>query len=90
MNDLESATMPPAAAQHHPERRVIWSASEGQVVNAGVFICALLLCWLVLPVGYALYRYLKTASHVYTLTDQRPGRTASRGQPAMAGSSLYF
>ena len=71
MNDLESAAMPPAAARHRPESRVIWSASEGQVVNAGVFICALLLCWLVLPVGYALYRYLKTASHVYTLTDQR-------------------
>ena len=71
MNDLEAAAMPPAGARHRPEGRVLWSASEGQVVNAGVFVLALLFCWLVVPVGYALYRYLKTACHVYTLTDQR-------------------
>lgn len=32
---------------------------------------ALLLCWLVLPVAWALYCYLRTANHRYTLTDQR-------------------
>ena len=72
MNDmLDAVAMPPAAQQHTPESRIIWQASEGQVVNAWVFVFAVLFCWLLLPVGWALYRYLKTANHVYTLTDQR-------------------
>jgi uncharacterized membrane protein YdbT with pleckstrin-like domain len=49
----------------------LWTASEGQVANSHVFVLAVLTCWLVLPVFYALYRYLKTANHRYTLTDQR-------------------
>ena len=53
------------------EARILWSASEGQVTNAGVFALALLLCWLVLPVAWALYCYVRTANHRYTLTDQR-------------------
>ena len=53
------------------ERVELWTASEGQVANSHVFVLAVLTCWLVLPVFYALYRYLKTANHRYTLTDQR-------------------
>ena len=54
-----------------PEVHVLWSASEGQVVNAGVFVFALFCFWLLFPVAWALYRYLATANHRYTLTDQR-------------------
>ena len=61
---------PPAAAQVR-ETRVLWSASEGQVSNAGVYLIAVLTFWLVLPVLYAGYRYLRTARHRYSLTDQR-------------------
>lgn len=68
---LESAAMPIQGVQSEPEGQVLWSATEGQVVNAGVFLLALLCFWLVLPVAWALYRYLKTARHRYTLTDQR-------------------
>lgn len=53
------------------ERRELWSASEGQVANAHVFFLAILTFWLVLPVLYAFFRYLRTANHRYTLTDQR-------------------
>lgn len=53
------------------ERHELWSASEGQVANAHVYLLAILTCWLVFPVFYAFYRYLKTANHRYVLTDQR-------------------
>ena len=56
---------------HRSEAQLLWSATEGQVVNAGVFLLAVPLCWLVLPVIYAAYRYLVTAYHRYDLTDQR-------------------
>lgn len=68
---IESAAMPPQGMSSQAEARVLWTAGEGQVVNAGVFLVAALFFWLVLPVGWALYRYLKTARHRYTLTDQR-------------------
>ncbi|MFN3494018.1 MAG: PH domain-containing protein [Hydrogenophaga sp.] len=55
----------------HSETDILWSASEGQVANAGVFALATLTFWLVLPVFYALYRYLRSANHRYTLTNQR-------------------
>ena len=68
----QAAAMPggesPKAA---PEAKILWSSPEGQVSNAGVYVLALLLCWLVLPVAWALYCYLRTANHRYTLTDQR-------------------
>lgn len=54
-----------------PETEIFWSTTEGQVVNTGAFIVAILLCWLVLPVFWAIFRYLRTANHQYVLTDQR-------------------
>ncbi len=74
MGSLErQAAAMPAIATEKPEAeaRILWSAPEGQVTNAGVFLLALLLCWLVLPVAWALYCYLRTANHRYILTDQR-------------------
>jgi len=54
-----------------PESNVIWSSSEGQVVNFGLYLLVALTFWLVLPVFYAVWRYVRTARHTYTLTDQR-------------------
>ena len=53
------------------ETQVLWSANEGQVSNSGVYLVAVLAFWLIVPVLYAGWRYLRTARHVYTLTDQR-------------------
>lgn len=58
-------------ARYRAEARLLWSASEGQVVNAGSFVLAVLFFWLVLPVFYAVYRFVATACHRYDLTDQR-------------------
>jgi uncharacterized membrane protein YdbT with pleckstrin-like domain len=48
-----------------------WSASEGQVMNLGTYAVCALTCWLVLPVLYAIYRFLLTHTHVYQLTGER-------------------
>ena len=69
-----------AAAAHEPrqestastrETTVLWEAGEGQVVNALAYLIAVLFCWLVLPLGWALWRFLATARHRYTLTNAR-------------------
>ena len=60
-----------ADAPYQSERELIWAAGEGQVVNFWIYLMAIGLCWLVIPVFWALYRYLSTAKHRYELTDQR-------------------
>lgn len=53
------------------ETELIWVGTEGQLINAGWFIVAILFCWTVIPVLWAIYRYLKVANHRYELTNQR-------------------
>lgn len=67
----DRAAMPLNAAVYTPEGGVLWTDTEGQVVNATVFLVAALTFWLVLPLVYAMYQYWRTANHRYTLTDQR-------------------
>ena len=49
----------------------LWVATEGQVANLPVFVLALLLCFTVIPVFWAAYRFALTSFHVYSLSDQR-------------------
>lgn len=60
-----------ASAASSRETQLIWVGTEGQLVNFWSFLAAVLLCWLVVPVFWAIYRYVKVASHRYELTDQR-------------------
>ncbi|UYY85574.1 PH domain-containing protein [Alcaligenes sp. SMD-FA] len=70
-------TLPQAAASHGQahastrETKLIWADTEGQLANTGWFIVAILFCWTVIPVLWAIYRYLKVANHRYELTNQR-------------------
>ncbi|MCC9162576.1 PH domain-containing protein [Alcaligenes sp. MMA] len=70
-------TLPQAAASHGQahastrETKLIWADTEGQLANTGWFIIAILFCWTVIPVLWAIYRYLKVANHRYELTNQR-------------------
>ena len=53
------------------ETQLIWVSTEGQLVNLWPFVAAILLCWLLVPMLWAIYRYVKVANHRYELTDQR-------------------
>lgn len=49
------------------EERIEWSGTPSQWRNAGWFLS----CLLLLPIPWALWRWLETRSTRYTLTDQR-------------------
>jgi len=66
----------PTAAAFETERGPIWVAGEGQIVNVGTYVLCLLTFWLIVPILYALYRFLVTNAHVYLVTDQRLRETA--------------
>lgn len=54
-----------------PEGGPIWSATEGQVVNWIAYSLSLLTFWLVLPLVWALFCFMRTSAHRYVVTNQR-------------------
>ena len=65
---------PSEAVAQPPTSRVeteVWSGSPSQIVNLGGFIMCTLLCWLVIPIFVAFWRYLLVRSMRYELTTQR-------------------
>ena len=53
------------------EEQGLWKGSPSQVVNLATYAMCLLLCWLVAPVIYALWRWIDTRLTGYELTSQR-------------------
>ena len=50
---------------------LVWTGSPSQVVNLPVFIVCALLCWLVVPVFYAIWKWLVLRNIRYELTSER-------------------
>lgn len=53
------------------DEQSLWKGSPSQAVNFGTHLLCLLLFWLVVPVFYALWRWIDTRMTEYELTTQR-------------------
>jgi uncharacterized membrane protein YdbT with pleckstrin-like domain len=53
------------------EEQNLWKGSPSQAVNLGTYLLCLLLFWLVVPLFYALWRWVDTRLTGYELTSQR-------------------
>jgi uncharacterized membrane protein YdbT with pleckstrin-like domain len=53
------------------EEQSLWKGSPSQAVNLGTYLLCLLLFWLVVPLFYALWRWVDTRLTGYELTSQR-------------------
>ena len=49
----------------------VWTGSPSQVLNLPVYVVCALLCWLVVPVFYAIWRWLVLRNLRYELTTER-------------------
>ncbi len=49
----------------------VWRGHSSQWKNFGVFILCGLFCWLIVPIFFALVRYLQTRNRIYELTTER-------------------
>lgn len=49
----------------------VWTGRPSQIANLGAFIWCGLLCWLVIPIFVAIWRYLLVRTMRYELTNQR-------------------
>ncbi|MCC7003627.1 MAG: PH domain-containing protein [Gemmatimonadaceae bacterium] len=57
-----------------PSARVetqVWTGRPSQIANLGAFVWCALLCWLVIPIFVAMWRYLLVRTMRYELTTQR-------------------
>ena len=53
------------------EERTIWSGSSSQIRNLHIYILCALFCWLIVPIFYALWKWIELRSRHYELTTQR-------------------
>lgn len=58
-------TTPPAAEE------VLWKGSPSQVMNLKVYVICGLLCWLIVPIFIALWKWFDLRHHEYRLTTER-------------------
>jgi len=50
---------------------IVWRGTSSQWKNFGVYLSCGLFCWLLVPIFFALARYLQTKCKVFELTTQR-------------------
>jgi uncharacterized membrane protein YdbT with pleckstrin-like domain len=50
---------------------LVWSGSPSQLVNFPVFLVCTLLCWLIVPIFYAVWKWLVVHNIRYELTSER-------------------
>lgn len=51
--------------------QVVWEGSPSQVTNLGTYVVCFLTCWLVIPVFYAIWRWIELRCYRYRLTNER-------------------
>ena len=50
---------------------VVWRGTSSQWKNFGVYLLCGLFCWLIVPIFFALARYLQTKCRIFEVTTQR-------------------
>jgi uncharacterized membrane protein YdbT with pleckstrin-like domain len=50
---------------------LVWRGSPSQILNVPVFIVCTLLCWLIVPIGFAIWKWLVVKNVRYELTTER-------------------
>ncbi|QQR89750.1 MAG: PH domain-containing protein [Myxococcales bacterium] len=53
------------------DEKTIWTGGPSQVLNLKVYVVCFLLCFLVIPIFYALWKWLELKNTRYELTNQR-------------------
>jgi uncharacterized membrane protein YdbT with pleckstrin-like domain len=68
---------------------IVWRGTSSQLQNLGTYILCALFCWLIVPIFFALARFLQTKNRVYELTTERLKRTEGVFSKATDTLELY-
>lgn len=53
------------------EEKIVWSGNPSQVLNLGIFILCLLTCFLIVPIFYAIWKWLTIKCTKYLITTEK-------------------
>lgn len=53
------------------DESTVWQGTSSQVRNLHIYILCALLCWLIVPIFYAIWKYLELRAREYHVTTQR-------------------
>ena len=68
---MNEATNPTPPTPANPNEQVIWEGSSSQVRNLHIYLLCALFCWLIVPIIYALIKWIQLRSRRYEITTQR-------------------
>ena len=71
------------------EETTIWKGTSSQLQSLGLYLLCGLFFWLVVPLGFALARFLQTKNRVYELTTERFKITEGVFSKATSTLELY-
>jgi uncharacterized membrane protein YdbT with pleckstrin-like domain len=60
-----------AAPVDNSNEQVIWSGSSSQIRNLHIYILCALFCWLIVPIIFAIIKWIQLRSRFYEITTQR-------------------
>lgn len=55
----------------NPPEQVIWEGSSSQVRNLHIYLLCALFCWLIVPIVYAIVKWIQLRCRRYEITTQR-------------------
>lgn len=68
---MNEATNPIPPNPPGPTEQVIWEGSSSQVRNLHIYLLCALFCWLIVPIVYALVKWIQLRCRRYEITTQR-------------------
>ena len=68
---MNEATNPTPPNPPNSTEQVIWEGSSSQVRNLHIYLLCALFCWLIVPIVYALIKWIQLRSRRYEITTQR-------------------
>ena len=71
------------------QETIIWEGSPSQITNLGVYVVCGLTFFLVVPLLYAIWRWIETRSHRFVVSDQRIRETEGVFSKRTDSTELY-
>ena len=53
------------------EEKIVWKGNSSQVINLGIYVVCGLLCWLIVPIFIAVWKWIENRCRIYEVTTER-------------------
>ena len=71
------------------QEKIIWEGSPSQLTNLGIYVVCGLTFFLIVPLLYAIWKWIETRCHRYVVSDQRVRETEGVFNKRTESTELY-